>query len=116
MMSERTVDFFVNLTSSIRFFLWSAFGVAAWLLFNNLAPAPLRIDDPKAWLFLNLWFGLFGYFQQILILHTQRRQDDALMTILGNLAGMEQQELDRVSELLRHRGKRRTAREKTCTC
>jgi uncharacterized membrane protein len=103
-MSERTIELIINLTSSIRFFLWSALGVVVWFTYNTMAPVPLRIDDPKAWLFLNLWFGLFGYFQGILLLHNQRRQDEALMGILRMISdkeGAEEAELARLEVLLR---------------
>ena len=112
-MSEKTVEFIIDMTSSIRFFLWSALAVTFWFFYNSLAPEPLRIDDPKAWLFLNLWFGLFGYFQQILLLHNQRRQDEAMGMILRKIVEKEDRsdsELAQIEDLLRLRKRRHSGK------
>ena len=66
---------FARFMGTARFLVWMTVFVAVWLLWNTLAPQPLRFD-PYAFIFLTLMLSLQASYAAPLILLAQNRQDD----------------------------------------
>ncbi len=58
-----------------RFLLYMTLFVVVWLLFNALAPGPMRFDD-YPFIFLTLMLSLQASYAAPLILLAQNRQED----------------------------------------
>lgn len=66
---------FARFMGTARFLVYMTAFVAVWLLWNILAPGPLRFD-PYAFIFLTLMLSLQASYAAPLILLAQNRQDD----------------------------------------
>ncbi|KAB2341366.1 DUF1003 domain-containing protein [Actinomadura rudentiformis] len=70
-LSERIARFL----GTARFLVYMTVFVAVWILWNLLAPAPLKFD-PYPFIFLTLMLSLQASYAAPLILLAQNRQDD----------------------------------------
>jgi uncharacterized membrane protein len=71
----RFAENFARFMGTARFLLYMTLFVALWLLFNWLAPGPLRFDD-FPFIFLTLMLSLQASYAAPLILLAQNRQED----------------------------------------
>jgi uncharacterized membrane protein len=71
----RFAENFARFMGTARFLMYMTAFVAAWLLFNWLAPGPLRFDD-FPFIFLTLMLSLQASYAAPLILLAQNRQED----------------------------------------
>jgi uncharacterized membrane protein len=71
----RFAESFARFMGTARFLLYMTLFVAVWLLFNWLAPGPLRFDD-FPFIFLTLMLSLQASYAAPLILLAQNRQED----------------------------------------
>jgi uncharacterized membrane protein len=65
---------FARFMGTAKFLIWMTVFVAAWLLWNTLAPKDLRFD-PYAFIFLTLMLSLQASYAAPLILLAQNRQE-----------------------------------------
>ena len=71
----RFAENFARFMGTARFLLYMTLFVTAWLLFNWLAPGPMRFDD-FPFIFLTLMLSLQASYAAPLILLAQNRQED----------------------------------------
>jgi uncharacterized membrane protein len=71
----RFAENFARFMGTARFLIYMTLFVSAWLLFNWLAPGPLRFDD-FPFIFLTLMLSLQASYAAPLILLAQNRQED----------------------------------------
>ena len=71
----RFAENFARFMGTARFLIYMTLFVAVWLLFNWLAPGPIRFDD-FPFIFLTLMLSLQASYAAPLILLAQNRQDD----------------------------------------
>jgi uncharacterized membrane protein len=71
----RFAETFARFMGTARFLMYMTLFVAAWLLFNALAPGPMRFDD-YPFIFLTLMLSLQASYAAPLILLAQNRQED----------------------------------------
>jgi uncharacterized membrane protein len=71
----RFAESFARFMGTARFLIYMTLFVSAWLLFNWLAPGPLRFDD-FPFIFLTLMLSLQASYAAPLILLAQNRQED----------------------------------------
>jgi uncharacterized membrane protein len=71
----RFAENFARFMGTARFLLYMTLFVAVWLLFNWLAPGPMRFDD-FPFIFLTLMLSLQASYAAPLILLAQNRQED----------------------------------------
>ena len=71
----RFAEAFARFMGTARFLMYMTLFVAVWLLFNWLAPGPLRFDD-YPFIFLTLMLSLQASYAAPLILLAQNRQED----------------------------------------
>jgi uncharacterized membrane protein len=71
----RFAENFARFMGTARFLIYMTLFVSVWLLFNWLAPGPLRFDD-FPFIFLTLMLSLQASYAAPLILLAQNRQED----------------------------------------
>jgi uncharacterized membrane protein len=71
----RFAETFARFMGTARFLIYMTLFVAAWLLFNVLAPGPMRFDN-YPFIFLTLMLSLQASYAAPLILLAQNRQED----------------------------------------
>ena len=71
----RFAENFARFMGTARFLIYMTLFVAVWLLFNWLAPGPIRFDD-FPFIFLTLMLSLQASYAAPLILLAQNRQED----------------------------------------
>jgi len=71
----RFAETFARFMGTARFLMYMTLFVAAWLLFNALAPGPMRFDG-YPFIFLTLMLSLQASYAAPLILLAQNRQED----------------------------------------
>jgi uncharacterized membrane protein len=71
----RFAESFARFMGTARFLIYMTLFVSAWLLYNWLAPGPLRFDD-FPFIFLTLMLSLQASYAAPLILLAQNRQED----------------------------------------
>jgi uncharacterized membrane protein len=71
----RFAETFARFMGTARFLMYMSLFVAVWLLFNALAPGPMRFDD-YPFIFLTLMLSLQASYAAPLILLAQNRQED----------------------------------------
>jgi uncharacterized membrane protein len=71
----RFAEKFARFMGTARFLIYMTLFVSAWLLFNWLAPGPVRFDD-FPFIFLTLMLSLQASYAAPLILLAQNRQED----------------------------------------
>ena len=71
----RFAEKFARFMGTARFLIYMTLFVAVWLLFNWLAPGPIRFDD-FPFIFLTLMLSLQASYAAPLILLAQNRQED----------------------------------------
>lgn len=71
---------FARFMGTPQFLLWMTVLIIAWLLWNTLAPAPLRFD-PFPFIFLTLMLSLQASYAAPLILLAQNRQESRDRTV-----------------------------------
>jgi len=71
----RFAESFARFMGTARFLIYMTLFVSVWLLFNWLAPGPLRFDD-FPFIFLTLMLSLQASYAAPLILLAQNRQED----------------------------------------
>ena len=71
----RFAESFARFMGTARFLIYMTLFVAVWLLFNWLAPGPIRFDD-FPFIFLTLMLSLQASYAAPLILLAQNRQED----------------------------------------
>ncbi|WP_084653300.1 DUF1003 domain-containing protein [Nocardioides insulae] len=71
----RFAETFARYMGTAQFLIWMTAVVVAWIVWNALAPAPLRFDD-FPFIFLTLALSLQASYAAPLILLAQNRQED----------------------------------------
>ncbi|CAN5424846.1 DUF1003 domain-containing protein [soil metagenome] len=110
----RFAEGFARFMGTARFLAYMSLFVAIWLLWNSLAPTPVRFD-PYAFIFLTLMLSLQASYAAPLILLAQNRQADRDKVTIEQDRSRDERALAQTEFLTREMASLRIAMRDTAT-